>query len=233
MKKVRIFIDHANFDISWKGEIGKNGPNIAWDRLPDLIMRKLEEKHFLRPGDAELRGVSVYASLHPFPNERERAREHWLKFGLDQLPGYTVRTALRQRQPCDHGAHKEHFVEKGVDTMIVCDMLSYAMRDFYDLGVVISDDSDLVPSVESVQSVLDRQIVHAGFRSSGQLIRSAAWGHLLLDESKAELSETRKTKPAPPAMIAGQSPPPNAFTAAPESARENAEPIAIPMKGDG
>jgi uncharacterized LabA/DUF88 family protein len=232
MKKVRIFIDHANFDIAWKGEWGKQGPHIAWDRLPGLIMEKLQERKFIRPDDAELRGISVYASTHPFPTDKDRSREHWLKFGLDQLPGYTVRTAVRQRQPCDHGIHDAHYVEKGVDTMIVCDMLSFAMRDFYDVGVIISDDSDLVPSVESVQSVLDRQIVHAGFRSSGQAIRSAAWGHLLLDEIKADLAEARKQKPAPkpaPAAAAAAEPV-TPFTRDLESQLEASQTAAIPLK---
>jgi uncharacterized LabA/DUF88 family protein len=229
VKKVRIFIDFANFDNSWQDDIGKHGPRIAWDRLPDLIMTKLCERRFVHPDGAELRGISVYASTHPIPDERDRKREYWLKFALDQLPGYTVRTAVRQRQPCDHGIHSEHFVEKGVDTMIVCDMLSFAMRDFYDVGVIISDDSDLIPSVESVQSVLDRQMVHAGFKNSGHSIRSAAWGHILLDEIRDALKEPRK--PRAPRRPSGPAPAPNSFTVALEAALEEAEKRAIPLEG--
>ena len=74
-----------------------------------------------------------------------------------------------------------HYVEKGVDTKIACDMLSLAMRGLYDIGAIISDDADLVPSVEAIQDILDKQIVHVGFEDSGQMLRSAAWGHVLLD----------------------------------------------------
>jgi len=190
MKKVRIFVDHANFDIAWQEEFGEGGPHIAWERLPKIIMDRLMQRGFIHKGDADLRGITVYASTHPEPDEHERKRERWLRLVLDQMPGYTVKTAVRQRQPCDHGVHLEHFVEKGVDTMLVCDMLSLAMRDFYDLGVVISNDSDLIPSIQTVQDVLDRQIVHVGFGNSGQAIRSAAWGHVLVDGMKGELRGT-------------------------------------------
>ncbi len=198
MKKVRIFIDHANFDIAWQEEWGDGSPHIAWDRLPGVIMERLARRSFVRKGDAELRGVSVYASTHPKPNEHDEKREHWLKYVLDQMPSYTVKTSVKQRQPCDHGMHKEHFVEKGVDTMLVCDMLSLAMRDFYDVGVVISNDADLIPSIETVQTVLDRQMVHVGFRNSGQAIRSAAWGHLLLDDMKSDLKGPPRKGPKDP-----------------------------------
>lgn len=180
MKKVRIFVDYSNFVIGWQDRIKEW--HLAWDRIPGLIMDKLVENGLAR--EVELRGITVYASTHPDRKGEDKIEEDWLRYTLDQISGYTVRTAIRQPQKCDHGIHDDHYhyVEKGVDTMIVCDMLALAMRDSYDLGVIVSDDSDLIPSIESVQNVLDRQIVHVGFGDSGDRIRSAAWAHLLLDD---------------------------------------------------
>ena len=55
--------------------------------------------------------------------------------------------------------------------------------------MIVSDDADLVPSVECVQDILDKQIVHLGFKRSGQLHRSAAWSHILLHSMVDELME--------------------------------------------
>lgn len=205
MKRIRVFVDHANFEIAWREEIGEDGPHIAWEQLPKLIFDQLANKGFIEKQHADLRGITVYASTHPEPDEHDAKYEQWLKFKLDQLPSYTVKTSVRQRQLCNHGHNAVHFVEKGVDTKIACDMLSLAMRDLYDLGVIISDDSDLVPSVECVQDILDRQIVHLGFRNSGQIIRSAAWGHLLLDNMKNQLrGKKRKPRPIPNTVMAAK-----------------------------
>lgn len=76
-------------------------------------------------------------------------------------------------------------------------MLSLGMRELYDIGVIISDDADLVPSVECVQDILDKQIVHLGFKNSGQLIRSAAWSHLLLEDVLDELKGPSKDAASP------------------------------------
>lgn len=174
----------------------------AWDKFPNVLMRHLILAGFVKDEQGDLRGITVYASLHPKPEQRHLEFEHWLKTGLDQLPAYTVKTSYRQEQSgrCKQGHPTREFVEKGVDTKIVCDMMALAMRDLYDLGVIVSDDSDLVPSVECVQDILDKQIVHLGFKRSGELIRSAAWSHLLLDAMMDDLKEA--SRPANPVLSA-------------------------------
>ncbi|HEX8572995.1 MAG TPA: NYN domain-containing protein [Allosphingosinicella sp.] len=193
MKRIRVFVDHANFDCGWKDAMRKSGMRFAWDKFPAVLVSHLAEAGYVREAEADLRGITVYASLHPKPSAMDVAFERWLKTGLDQMPGYTVKYSYRQEQNgrCKEGHPTKDFVEKGVDTKIVCDMMALAMRDLYDLGVIVSDDSDLVPSVECVQDVLDRQIVHVGFKNSGMMIRSAAWSHLLLDQMADELKEPR------------------------------------------
>lgn len=180
-----------------------SGTRFAWDKFPSVLMRGLVSAGFVKEDDSELRGITVYASLHPKPEQKHREFEHWLKATLDQLPGYTVKTSYRQEQNgrCKQGHPTKEFVEKGVDTKIVCDMMALAMRDLYDIGIIVSDDSDLVPSVECVQDILDKQIVHVGFKRFGELIRSAAWSHLLLDTMAADL----KDAPSPANPVLGAS----------------------------
>lgn len=177
MKRVRIFIDHSNFTIGWSRHQSTSGSGVKWKQLPKIVMGELTNRGFVDSA-ADLRGVTVYGSVK---REGEADIEDFLHLELDQLPSYTVRISYRQERPCSHVEGYIHHVEKGVDTKIVCDMLALAMRDHYDLGVIISDDEDLVPSIQCVQDILDRQIIHLGFARSGREIRSAAWGHMALD----------------------------------------------------
>ncbi|HEY0411838.1 MAG TPA: NYN domain-containing protein [Allosphingosinicella sp.] len=199
--RVRIFVDHANFDIAWRHEVGSCGGDLAWEELPGVIMNHLSSINYLQRAEMELRGISVYASTRQPGRQEDRHFDHWLRFELDQLPGYTVKISPRQRrvERCDKGHESVHYVEKGVDTKIVCDMMALAMRDLYDVAVVISDDSDLVPSVECVQDVLDKHVVHVGFERSGAQIRSAAWSHLLLDNMISQMVQPPRLKAVPSA----------------------------------
>jgi uncharacterized LabA/DUF88 family protein len=190
MKRVRIFIDHANFTIAWRKSVGRKGPQISWERLPEAVLSGLEAHGFIKKADTDLRGISVYASTRPDPDDLELRYQNWLHYVLDQLPGYTVKVSLRQPQQCSHDQSKIHYVEKGVDTKIACDMLSSAMRDLYDLAVLVSNDADLIPSVECVQDVLDKQVVHLGFKGFGGDIRSSAWGHFTLDSIRKDLEDS-------------------------------------------
>lgn len=187
MKRVRIFMDHSNFTIGWSKHPSTRGMGVKWKQLPKIVMSELTHRGFIN-ADSDLRGITVYGSVK---REGEADIEKFLHFDLDQLPGYTVRISYRQERPCSHVEGYIHHVEKGVDTKIVCDMLALAMRDHYDLAVLVSDDEDLVPSIQCVQDILDRQIIHLGFARGGRETRSAAWGHIPLDDLVGRLKGPR------------------------------------------
>lgn len=182
MMRVRIFIDHANFERSWRREANSNPRTLDWGKLPGAIMARLKQIDYLSGEVMEHRGTTVYASTHPRPNRADSEEEDRLRFVIDQLPGYTVKFSQRQLQKskCKRGHVTEEYIEKGVDTKIACDLLAAAIRDAYDIGVLVSNDADLIPSIECVQDVLDRRIVHAGLGDACQYIRSAAWAHIPL-----------------------------------------------------
>lgn len=198
MIRVRIFVDYANFDSTWQRMAGR-GDRLDWGKLPQTIVSQLSQIGYLKNEVIEHRGITVYASIHPQPSEADIRHERWLRFTLDQLPGYTVKFSTRQLQTgrCNKGHETSQFVEKGVDTKIACDMLAAAIRDAYDVGVILSNDADLIPSVECVQDVLDRRVVHVGLGEQGQYIRSAAWGHIRLDSLLDELKAERPIRAVP------------------------------------
>ncbi len=201
--RVRVFVDHWNFAITWQEMTGRSHQEIPWAELPHAVITALDSISWLSSSPKEMRAVNVYASISPKDSHEEREFANWLRYDLDQLPGYTVKVSVRQKRTvtCRRGHSTIHFVEKGVDTKIACDMLALAMRDLYDVGVLISDDADLIPSIECVQDVLDKQIVHLGFEGCGGQVRSAAWSHLLLGNLALHLSDgsVPKIEPVIPA----------------------------------
>ncbi|HYN45520.1 MAG TPA: NYN domain-containing protein [Allosphingosinicella sp.] len=213
--RVRVFVDYSNFARRWES-VTKSSPheNFKWDAFPGVILDHLARMDHVS-AELEMRAIKIYASVKPFDeshpeNEEESLVKQWLKDrgeeglfkkwlqdDLDQLPGYTVDISMQINDPvacsdCGHSA--DHFVERGVDTKIAIDLLALATRDLYDIGVLVSEDSDLVPSTKCVQDVLDKHIVHLGFAPKKRIkeskkdvsrkdeLRASSWGHLLLDD---------------------------------------------------
>ena len=107
------------------------------------------------------------------------------------------RVAVHERRPkteeCPNcGNRYSRVVEKGVDTSIVTELFEGAINNSYDIAILISNDSDLVPSIEMIQDRLNKQIIHVGFNRGGHHVRTAAWSHLLLDGDIA----TKLTQPS-------------------------------------
>ena len=63
--------------------------------------------------------------------------------------GFTVKT---RKVKCD--INDPTVVEqKGVDVELACDMLTFAIKDYYDVAILISGDGDFVPVVERVKDL--------------------------------------------------------------------------------
>ena len=43
--------------------------------------------------------------------------------------------------------------QKGVDVEIACDMLLFAMKDLYDVAILVSGDGDFIPAVERIKDM--------------------------------------------------------------------------------
>jgi uncharacterized LabA/DUF88 family protein len=63
--------------------------------------------------------------------------------------------------------------EKMLDTFIATDLIGDATFDAYDIALIVSEDSDFVPAVEFVQEMRSKQVVHVGFGSYNNDLRTA------------------------------------------------------------
>ena len=78
-------------------------------------------------------------------------------------------------------------IEKGVDTYIATDMIRLAWENAYDLAVLATSDSDLVPAVEFL-NLKARKVVQAGFPPSGVDLATACWASFDVYPSRGEIN---------------------------------------------
>lgn len=190
-------MDYWNFSQRWEKHT-KEPPstNFRWDQFPQALLDELALIPYLAYCQREMRGVKVYSAVKA--SGVDGNLEQWLQEYVDQLPAYTVDLTVSDVFPvrCSKGHESPYYVEKGVDTKIAVDLLALAMRDLYDVGVLISNDTDLIPSIECVQNILDKHIVHLAFTDSTcKDVRSAAWGHLPLERMRQALEGPPTTLP--------------------------------------
>ena len=75
-------------------------------------------------------------------------------------------------------------MEKGIDVALAVDLLRLALADrTYDVAVVFSSDTDLLPAIEAVIDLKCGHIEVAAWRGAGQRLRldgaAAPWFHWL------------------------------------------------------
>lgn len=191
MANIKIFIDFWNFQLSWNANVrpptdsSQKHVRINWRNLPNTMMSELPG---LLGGGQQFvyKATQVYASVNPMRGGPDEKLKRFLTDGLGQLTGYSVKVRdrrVRRESSRDKKQTVERTVEKGVDTLIVTDLFEGAINNSYDIALLISNDSDFVPSVSTIQDRLNKQIIHVGFRQGGHHLRTAAWGHIILNGS--------------------------------------------------
>ncbi|HZF93262.1 MAG TPA: hypothetical protein VEZ20_00160 [Allosphingosinicella sp.] len=202
--RVRVFINHLEFSRAWQlahakitrrtlePQDRKNAQNessqIRWEDLPEIIIEHLNEMPYIGQAAKEMRAIDVYAPISRNNDGSKKELEVWLDKKLDPLPGFQVHNFYikpdrnkHQCGRCGSNLEKSELI-KGLNTKVACDLLSHAVNDSYDIGVLIMNDAELAPSILCVQEIFDKQIIQIGPKGEGDILRSSAWGNLLLDD---------------------------------------------------
>ncbi|MBZ0216091.1 MAG: NYN domain-containing protein [Fimbriimonadaceae bacterium] len=192
MVAVRVFVDFWNFQLGWNSTfpVAKGTPpiKIDWKGLPTILMNELPAALGGVKDQLQFKGINVYASVNPDPNGKDVGLKTFLHKVLNQMVGYQVHVfnRMERRTTDEKGVPIIKTVEKGVDTRIVTDLFSGAINKTYDVALLVSNDSDFCPAIQTIQDRLDKQIIHVGFRRGGDEIRSMCWSHIVLDGSVGE-----------------------------------------------
>ena len=187
MKNVKVFVDFWNFQLRWNDEhkpVSAGDPHVrlAWEKMPTVLVAELP----VVLGAAEqlaYRGTSMFASVDPRQGSKDEGLKRYLHF-LGQQTGFQV--SVRDRKPkkdhCPHCSRQiDRMVEKGVDASIVTALYEGAINNSYDVALILSNDADHIPAIKTIQDRLNKQIIHVGFKRGGSEVRTATWGHILLD----------------------------------------------------
>ena len=136
--------------------------------------------------DYSFDGATVYTS-YDSSTEGMKHRD-WAESWLNRQPGISVQCRLRQLRSiprcnnchrqirtCPHCAQRiGGTAEKGVDTAIATDMIRLAWEGAYDVAVLVSSDSDLVPAVQFLTGK-GIKVIQAGFPPTGSHLAKASW----------------------------------------------------------
>lgn len=194
--RIAVFIDYWNFQLGLNRSLAKKQKvmevraKIDWQRVgPELVARACKTLS-IEPSTATYEGSYIYTSFNP-TTEEGRKFKGWAVSWLDRQPGINVE--IRERRPkalptcptchrdiavCPHAGCKQPIkatIEKGIDTLLVTDLIRLAYSNTYDVAVLATSDADMVPAVKFIQTQ-NKKVVQAGFPPSGIDLATECWG---------------------------------------------------------
>lgn len=194
--KVVVFIDYWNLQLTLNGSLSKikgvddYRAKIDWKGIGPLFAKSACEVIGCPTDELSYEGTHIYTSFNPATQDGKKFK-NWATTWLDRQPGVNVQ--IRERKPkalpkcptchreithCPHAGCERPIVatvEKGIDTLLVTDLVRMAIGGAFDAAVIASSDADMVPAVEFVQT-LGKKIIQAGFPPVGVDLATQCWG---------------------------------------------------------
>ncbi len=169
--RVVVFIDGANLYSGMKDDL-KMTRGVKIDKLAEKLAN-----------GRQLQRIFFYTTPSPRPSTTAgKAHQRFLdKLGwIDYLQVRKGRIVPRdidfECRKCSEKQTRTTHVQKGVDTRIVVDMVSMAVRDLYDVAILVSGDSDLAEAVDFIREHTSKRVESAcvpGYRWA-KTLREAA-----------------------------------------------------------
>ena len=203
--RVFVFLDFWNFSLSVNRVEG--GRFDADFKALGNILSKAAVAEIDSDTSADFVGMNVYISSD-MNSQAEAGMRRWATF-VDTFPGVNVQMVARKREKvgpkcpndgchtivekCPHcDGDMRGTTEKGVDVKIATDMLTLGWDDTYDVGVLVSADSDFVPVAEYLKNK-GKKIIHAQFPPKGAELSQKCWGRINLTDLRQQF-KFRKAK---------------------------------------
>ena len=208
LPRIVVFVDYWNFQLTLNQlEASAQGLSdyrfkVDWAKLGPWLAKRAFDLLQPQPAAFSFDGVHIYASHNPQTVEGRKFK-NWALSWLDRQPG--IRVACRERKPkalpkcpscfkvieyCPQttcGKRIVATIEKGVDTLIATDMIRLAWEQAYDVAVLATSDSDLVPAVEFIISK-GVKVVQAGFPPLGVDLATACFASFDVFARRAEIA---------------------------------------------
>lgn len=147
-KRIAIYIDGGNLYHKLKGLEINNTTEFDYSGLCDLLSRKrniISKRYYV--------GV-VRAKNDNQKGQKMRAAQQKL-FNLLKNNNFCIKQGYLMQ-------NNGKYHEKGVDVQIATDMLIGAYEDLYDVAILVSSDTDLIPAIKKIKH-LKKEIEYIGF----------------------------------------------------------------------
>lgn len=174
-ERVMMFIDGNNLYHSLKHVMGRT--NLDFN---EFSRRLVGDRHLIR--------VYYYNAPLNREDDEDKYRQQQSFFdSLDSVPyltkkfGRLEKRQVKQTLPDGTFVSVPTYVEKGVDTFIVIDMLSHAFKDHFDTAILVSGDEDFAVLVENVKD-LGKHVEVANLGGS-YILRQAADKYILIEKN--------------------------------------------------
>ena len=163
--RVMLFIDVQNtYQGARTSFFNGSGPSLSGQFSPMALGRLIESRGGPEGATTTLVEVRSYTGRPDSHRDPKTYAAHMKQCEGWQLDGVSV-IHRGLRYPRDWPTHPAQ--EKGIDTALAIDFVTMAVDGLYDVGVILSTDTDLVPALEFVQSRFtgDRHVAVAAWRS--------------------------------------------------------------------
>ena len=165
-ERVCVFIDGQNLYHSQKQE----GVGIDYLKLKD----------FLADGRRLVRPYYYSSSINDQKQERF--------FDMLRTAGYEVKVLPLMQ-------YEDKKFEKGIDVMLVTDMLVFAHREFYDVAVLVAGDRDYLYAVKALKEMGKRVEVASFDRSCSRELRLSADRTISLSQLAEKIKRVKTEEP--------------------------------------
>ena len=197
-----VLIDAFNLYYSVKGHSPRGRPKAyLWLDLM-AFSKRLATRVGL--GDATPKVYYFTALPHHMTGvEPDKIKRHKLFIKVQESAGVIVSEQLFVKQKGNtyakiKGREERSWTEKGTDVALACRLFEEAIKDSFDQAVIVSNDSDYQPAIETFQRLFPRKKlavaatpVHQG-DNGNSLLREAATNYYLVqteDYSECQLAE--------------------------------------------
>jgi len=180
-ERVIVYIDGFNLYFGMTASF----PDIKW------LDVELLAKNLLKP-DQELMGVVYFTSMvsnNPPKEQRQRAYISALETSRVKIIFGHYKSKNKSCSRCGHTWNGNE--EKMTDVNIAVEMLKDAMEDKFDMAMLISGDSDLVPPIQAIHQKFPQKRVFVAFppNRSNISVKNVAKGSLIIGRKKLKDSQ--------------------------------------------
>lgn len=174
--KVQIFIDGGNFHHLGLKSIGLEEADFDFEKFAEFLagdreISDLGKRYYVgtvREKEGDIRSKEAMAKQTRLFNElikskwviktsklRERTEEVVIDGRVDDYQALKSRGISRIKY--------RRFREKGIDVKIATDLVAAALDSKYDVAILVSSDTDLIPMVDWIRMRLKKKIEYIGF----------------------------------------------------------------------